>query len=67
MNDIDKLLQNDNFARSLLNSLPCGILIVDEKGNVQAINNILKQVVGVTEQAVLGKGSGGCPGLRPCI
>jgi transcriptional regulator with PAS, ATPase and Fis domain len=58
MNDIDKLLQNDNFARSLLNSLPCGILIVDEKGNVQAINNILKQVVGVTEQAVLGKGSG---------
>ncbi len=58
MNDIDKLLQNDNFARSLLNSLPCGILIVDEKGNVQAINNILKQVAGVTEQAVLGKGSG---------
>ncbi len=58
MNDINRLFQNDSFAGSLLESLPCGLLVVDEKGRVQAINNILKQVVGVTEQAVLGKGSG---------
>lgn len=58
MNDIDTLFQNDGFANALLDSLPCGLLIVDEKGRVQAINNILKQAVGVTEQAVLGKGSG---------
>lgn len=58
MNDINTLLQDDSFANALLDSLPCGLLIVDEKGRVQAINNILKQVVGVTEQAVLGKGSG---------
>jgi len=58
MNDIDTLIQNDGFANALLDSLPCGLLIVDEKGRVQAINNILKQAVGVTDQAVLGKGSG---------
>ena len=61
MNDIDTLFQNDSFANALLDSLPCGLLIVNEKGRVQAINNILKQVVGVTDQAVLGKGSGDDP------
>ena len=58
MNDIDTLIQNDSFANALLDSLPCGLLIVDEKGRVQAINDILKNVVGVTERAILGKGSG---------
>ncbi len=58
MNDIDMLLQDDSFAGSLLDSLPCGLLIVDDKGRVQAINNILKHVVGVRDQAILGKGSG---------
>jgi len=58
MNDIDKMLRDDPFIRSFIDSLPCGVLVLDEDGRVQAMNNILKNVVGVSEQAVLGKGSG---------
>lgn len=58
MNDIGHLLHDNNFVRTLVDSLPCGLLIVDNQGRVQAANNILEGVLGVSKQAILGKGTG---------
>ena len=58
MNDIVGLLRNNNFVRTLVDSLPCGLLIVDSQSRVQAVNNILEGVLGISKQAVLGKGTG---------
>ena len=58
MNDIIDLLRNNNFVRILVDSLPCGLLIVDSQGRVQAVNNILEGVLGIPKQAVIGKGTG---------
>jgi transcriptional regulator with PAS, ATPase and Fis domain len=41
-----------------MDSFPCGVFIVDGEGRVQAINNIVERVLGVPEQAIVGKGSG---------
>jgi len=58
MNDIAKLLRDNTFARILMDSVPLGLFVVDGDGRVMAVNNVLKRVLGVTEQAVVGKGSG---------
>ncbi len=52
------LLSDPRFARSLIESIPCGILVLDGEGRIQAANNIIEHVLGVTEQAIVGKGSG---------
>ena len=58
MNDIAKMLRDNDFTINLMDSLPCGVIVVDERGRIHALNSILEKVVGITEKAVLGKGSG---------
>jgi len=58
MDDIAKILRDDHFAGTLIHSLPYGVIVVDEEGRVRALNNILKNVIGITEQDALGKGGG---------
>lgn len=58
MNDIAKMIRGDSFVSTLMDSFPCGVFIVDGEGRVQAINNIVERVLGVPEQAIVGKGSG---------
>jgi transcriptional regulator with PAS, ATPase and Fis domain len=58
VNDIVGLLRNNNFVRTLVDSLPCGLLIVDSQSRVQAVNNLLEGVLGIPKQAVIGKGTG---------
>lgn len=58
MSRIDDIFQEINFAKVLINSFPCGVLIVDGNNNVLAANNILENVLNVSEQAIGGKGSG---------
>jgi transcriptional regulator with PAS, ATPase and Fis domain len=62
MNDINKMLRDNIFTSNLIDSLSCGIIVVDEEGHVQALNNIVEKVVGVTEQVVLGMGGGNALG-----
>ncbi len=51
LNDIAHLLHDNSFARILVDSLPCGFLIVDGQGRVQVVNNILERVLKVSKQA----------------
>jgi PAS domain-containing protein len=55
---LDRLLSDNNFVRSLIDSLPCGLLIVDSQSRVQAVNNVFESILGINKQAVLGKGPG---------
>ncbi len=57
-NDIARLLHEDSFARTLIDSLPCGFMIVDGQGHVQVVNNILERVLKVNNHASIGKGIG---------
>ena len=58
MNDIAQMLRDNILTSTLIDSLSCGIIVVDEEGRVQALNNVVENVVGVTEQVVKGKGGG---------
>ncbi len=43
---------------ALMDSFPCGVLVVDGKGCAQAINYTAERVLGVSKQAIIGKGVG---------
>jgi transcriptional regulator with PAS, ATPase and Fis domain len=56
------LLHNNNFVKTLVDSLPCGFVVVDKDGRVQLVNNILERVLKVSKKAVIGKGTGNALG-----
>ena len=58
MNAITDLLLGNNFTRTLVDSLPCGLMVVDENGRVQLVNNILERVLKVSKKTAIGKGTG---------
>jgi len=54
----NNLLLDNSFASTLLNSLPCGLVVVDRYGRVRALNNISERVLMISKQTVIGKGTG---------
>jgi transcriptional regulator with PAS, ATPase and Fis domain len=54
----NNLLLDNSFASTLVNSLPCGLVVVDRKGRVRAVNNISERVLMISKQTVIGKGTG---------
>ena len=58
MERLDEIIKTEPFIRSVLNSIPCGLIVMDRKGCVRAFNDIIQRVFGVSEGAVLGKGFG---------
>jgi len=58
LNNIASLLGANSFIRTLVDSLPCGLLVVDSQGRVQIVNNILENVLKVNKKAAVGKGTG---------
>lgn len=52
MDDISTMLRENSFVKNLMDSLPCGVIVVDEKSRVKALNNILEKTVGATKQLV---------------
>jgi transcriptional regulator with PAS, ATPase and Fis domain len=60
--EIANLLRTNNFAKTLVDSLPCGFLVVDKDGRVQVVNNILERVLKVSKKAAIGKGTGNALG-----
>ncbi|MGW8301148.1 MAG: sigma-54 interaction domain-containing protein [Desulfobacterales bacterium] len=62
MIEFANLLHNNNFVKTLVDSLPCGFLVVDKDGRVQLVNNILERVLKVSKKAAVGKGTGNALG-----
>jgi transcriptional regulator with PAS, ATPase and Fis domain len=62
LNKIASLLDANGFVKTLVDSLPCGLLVVDEQGRVQIVNDILENVLKVNKKASLGKGTGNALG-----
>jgi len=58
LNNIASLLGANGFIGTLVDSVPCGLLVVDSQGRVQIVNNILENVLKVNKKAALGKGTG---------
>jgi len=54
----NNLLLDNSFASTLVNSLPCGLVVVDRNGRVLAVNNISERVLMISKQTVIGKGTG---------
>lgn len=55
MNSIVELLQHPSIAKKLVDSLPSGLLIVDDKGFVQTTNNFLSHNLGISKKKISGK------------
>ena len=59
MTDIAQFIHSRAFTQKLLESLPCALLVFDQKGNVMDVNNVSKQLFGTKnkrtkQQATLG-------------
>lgn len=58
MNESADLLRNASFVKALNESLPCGLLVIDEDGCVRAINNISEHIFGPPRHVEFGEGFG---------
>ncbi len=58
METIGQLLNQKGFLKSLFESIPCGVLIVDQDRRVHAINNVLKRAVGVSTSEAINRRGG---------
>jgi transcriptional regulator with PAS, ATPase and Fis domain len=57
MHDFSAMLHDNDLVRILMDSLPCGVMILDHKAQVVTINKALEKIIGPTSQ-VAGKGAG---------
>jgi transcriptional regulator with PAS, ATPase and Fis domain len=58
MSDILSTFKENDVTGQLLNALPCGILVINEDGNVVRLNNVIEHIFGVKNAEVIGKGFG---------
>jgi len=57
MHEFSALLHENDFVRTLMDSLPCGVMILDHQCQVVTINKALEKIIGPASQ-VAGKGAG---------
>ena len=58
MSDLKKILEDDSFTGPLINALPCGVLVINEDGQIVACNNVIEHIFGVKKAEVIGEGFG---------
>ena len=58
MKPITDLLNQDGFLRTLFESIPCGVLVVDDDRRVRAVNNVLERTFGLSQAEVVDKRGG---------
>jgi transcriptional regulator with PAS, ATPase and Fis domain len=58
MTDLFNELHQDSLAQKLMNAIPCGLLIIDEKGTIQAVNNVIDSIFGGRDNNISGNGFG---------
>ncbi len=58
MKPIGKLLNQEGFLKTLFDSIPCGVLIVDRDRRIQAVNNVMERTFGISSGEVIDKSGG---------
>ncbi len=58
MKPIGKLLNQEGFLKTLFDSIPCGVLIVDRDRRIQAVNNVMERTFGISSGEVIDKRGG---------
>ncbi len=58
MKSITEILNQEGFLNSMFESIPCGVLIVDEERRVRALNNALERTFGIPREAALNRRGG---------
>jgi transcriptional regulator with PAS, ATPase and Fis domain len=58
MSDLEKILGDDDFLSQLIDALPCGVLIINELGQIVAFNNVIEHIFNAEDAKVIGKGFG---------
>ncbi|MBW2575700.1 MAG: sigma 54-interacting transcriptional regulator [Deltaproteobacteria bacterium] len=58
MKPIGKLLNQKGFLKSLFESIPCGVLIIDGDRRVLAVNNVLERTFGISGAEVMDQRGG---------
>jgi transcriptional regulator with PAS, ATPase and Fis domain len=58
MNAPADLFLDQNFTKTLVDAFPSGLLVVDEQGRVQIVNDIIERTLKIDCKASIGKGTG---------
>ena len=58
MKPIVELLNEDRFFKALFEAIPCGVLVVDSEGRVQAVNDVITQTFGTADRQIVQKLAG---------
>lgn len=58
MKPVTALLEKDGFLKTLFETIPCGILIMDSDRCVLALNNVIERSFGISEAEVVNKRGG---------
>jgi PAS domain S-box-containing protein len=64
MKPIVKILNQEGFLKSLFESIPCGVLIVDGDRRILAVNNVLEQTFGISGAEIIDQRS---VKMRECV
>lgn len=55
MKSIVEFLQHPNFAKTLVDSLHCGFLVVDDECLIHSTNSVTENILGVSKKKMIGK------------
>ena len=58
MKPVTELLNQNEFLKSLFESIPCGVLIIDRDRRIQAVNNVMERAFGVSKAEAIDKRGG---------
>ena len=58
MKPVSELLNQNAFLKSLFESIPCGVLIIDRDRRIQAVNNVMERAFGVSKAGAIDKRGG---------
>jgi transcriptional regulator with PAS, ATPase and Fis domain len=58
MKPISEILNQEGFLKSLFESIPCGVLIIDGDRRILAVNNVLEQTFGISGAEVIDQRGG---------
>ena len=52
---IDELVSNYPFVKTIFNALPCGLIVIDEKGMILTANALMEEIISLERESSVGK------------